>query len=226
MISRFLSDVVPVHALDQVSFHSCTVTGFVCSCGVGSTGGALPYSHGGRIIDRLGLSRRFAAVKIAVAGYGDIQCSAGSTAMTNYIGVAAGLMHSATTCAADFADYSAGDWPSEQAFQVVTTATSTSSPFYSAQGALLSANAAGALTTGLTTSTSTGYAALVDISSNAIPLTAAKRFIRVNILPHIETTGCGGSNAKMSAALIFGFPEEAPTDAPLGRVFVTSACST
>ena len=223
MITRGLSDVVPVHAFDQMTFHSCTVSGFTCTCAGPINSGVGTTAFGGRIIDRLGLSRRFSAVKIALAAYGDIQVSNGSTAMINYMGVAAGLQHSATTCSADFTDYSTGDWPGEEAFQVVTTATSTSSPFYSAQQ--LSANAAGLLSTALTTSTSTGYAALHDNSSVAIPATAMKRFIRVVIAPHIETTGCGGSIMRVSGSFIFGLPEETPAADPSGRIWVTSACS-
>lgn len=224
MITRDLASVNSVHAFDQQIFHSCTVSGFTCTCAgpINSAAGATSYP--GRLIDRLGLSRRYAAVKVAVAAYGDIQCSAGSTAMTNYMGLAVGLQHSATTCSGDFTDYSTGDWGVEEAFQVATTSTSTSAWAYSAQQ--LSAVAAGVLTTALTTSTSTGYASFVGTGQTAIPLTGAKRFLRVVVAPHIETTGCGGSNMKVSAVLIFGSPEEAPVAAPLGRVHVTSACST
>lgn len=224
MITRDLASVNSVHALDQMAFHSCTVSGFTCTCAGPINSAVSTTAYPGRLIDRLGLSRRYAAVKVVVAGYGDIQASAGSTAMTNYMGIAVGLQHSATTCSGDFTDYSTGDWGPEEAFQVVTTATSTSSPFYNVQA--LSANAAGILTTALTTSTSTGYANFVGTGATAIPLAGAKRFLRVVIAPHIETTGCAGSNMKVSASLIFGIPEEAPVASPFGRVHVTSACST
>lgn len=224
MITRFVSETEAVSAFDNKTVHSCTVSGFTCSCGVASTGGALPYSLAGRIIDRLGLGKNFNSVKVVPVGLGVIQCSATACSI-QYIGVSMGVQHSATTCSGGFTDLSTGDWPAEQPFQVVTTATSTGDVYYGQEAGFVSQNTAGLLTTSPTTSTSTGYATLNTKGSGAISLAGAARFLRVVIAPHIETTGCGGSFANISAALLFGHPDEAPQTGFRARVAVTSACS-
>lgn len=228
MINRFLSEAEYVHAFDAVTFHSCTVSGFTCSCGAQDTGGALPFSYTGRLIDRMGLSRNFQAVKLVASAQGVIQTSGvGTTAMIQYLGLSLGLQHSATTCSGGFVDWSTGDWGGEQALQNVTTATSTASGLYTVAGATVSpVGLAQVLSTALTTSTSTGYAALASGGSNAIPITGAGRFIRIVVAPHIETTGCAGSNMTVTGGLIFGHPDAAAAPAPFARVFVTSGCST
>jgi hypothetical protein len=224
MITRHLAETQVVHAFDQVSFHSCTVSGLVCSCGAQDTGGALPFSYTGRLIDRLGLNRNFNAVVIAPSAYGALGASATACSI-RYFGLSLGLQHAAST-AGPFVDYSTADWPAETALQGVSTATSTGDPYYSVGNASISANNAALLTTGLTTSTSTGYATYVGQNSGAIPLTGAARFIRIIVAPHIEATGCASPPLLVSASLVFGQPDSAPGVTPLGRVAVTSACST
>ncbi|MCR4375688.1 MAG: hypothetical protein NUW22_12645 [Acidobacteria bacterium] len=227
MITRFLDEAEAVTALDSVSYHSCNVAGFSCSCGGAlSTSGAIPFGYSGYMIDRLGLQRNFQSVKIVPTFKGVVQTSAAFTSYTAYLGVSVGLQHSATTCSEDFGDYSTGDWPGEQALQAMTTSTSTADQFYSVAGAAVSDQIAALMTTAARTSSSTAYAVLATYGIKAIPLTAAKRFVRVVVAPHLEATGCGGSNMTGGAVLIFGHPDEAPQTGLNGRVFVTSACST
>lgn len=224
MITRFISEAEAVSAFDQKTFHSCTVSGFTSACGTVSTGGALPFSYAGRIIDRLGLGKNFNSAKVVPIGLGVVQASATSCTI-NYLGVSLGIQHSATTCSGGFSDYSTEDWPAEQAFQRVSTATSTGDGFYSQEAGFVSPNTADLMTTDASTSTSTGYATLNTLGLNAVPLDGAARFIRVIVAPHIETTGCGGSFANVAAALLFGHPDEAPQTSLRARVAVTSACS-
>jgi hypothetical protein len=231
MISRSLAELDVVIAFDQKTFHSCTVSGFVCSCGSVDTGGALPNSYAGYIIDRLGLSRQYQAVLLGVYGSGSRQSSAG-TCTADYLGVSVGLQHSSSTCSGGFTDYSTGNWQTEQPFVWVTTATSTAaSPFFSNEQSLLTVitqvPAATVMSTAASTTTSTGYAQLVSCPATALPLDGAKRFIRMIVAPHIETTGCAGSFAVIGGSLVFGAAEEAPSPFTIrGRVHVTSACTT
>lgn len=225
-ISRILAESEVVHGFDSKIFHSCTVSGFTSACGTGSTGGAFPFSHIGRIIDRFGLRANFNAVKPVISAYGNVLTSVESTAHDAYMALGIGLQHSATTCSADFADYSTGDWVAEQPLQVVTTATSTGASYYTAEGAEVSAAVAGALSTALSSSTSTAYAALASYTPSAFALQGANRFLRIVLQPRIETTGCGGSNMTVQGGLVFGYPDETPQSSLRGRVFVTSACST
>lgn len=226
-ISRNFSGAEVVHAFDSKTFHSCTVSGFTCTCGaLGSTGYAEPYGYAGRIIDRLGLRADFAAVKPVVSAYGNILTSVESTAHFNYMDVTVGVQHSATTCLADFEDLSTGDWINDQPLQVVTTATSTSGTYYSRENAEISSAIAGALSTAASSSTSTAYAALASYTPGAFALQGASRFLRMIVAPRIETTGCGGSSMVVQGALLFGYPAATPQSALRGRVFVTSACTT
>lgn len=226
-ISRNFAGAEVVHAFDTKTFHSCTVSGFTCTCGaLGSTSYAEPYGHAGRILDRLGLRTDFASVKPIVSAYGNPLTSVESTAHLSYMAVTVGLQHSATTCLADFEDLSTGDWIPEQPLQVVTTATSTGASYYSREGSEISAAVAGAMSTALTSSTSTAYAALASYTPGAIALQGANRFIRMVIQPRIETTGCGGASMNVTGTLLFGYPQETPQSSLRGRVFVTSACTT
>lgn len=230
MISRNLAELDLVVAFDQKTFHSCTVSGFVCTCGTVDTGGALPFSYAGYIIDRLGLARQYQAVMLGIQGSGSRQSSAG-TCTGDYIGVTVGLQHSSSTCSGGFTDYSTGLWQAEQPMVWVTTATSTGvSPFFSNEQSLLTVitqvPAATVMSTAASTTTSTGYAQLVSCPATALPLDGCKRFIRMIVAPHIETTGCAGTFANIAGSLIFGAAEEAPSPFTIrGRVHVTSACS-
>lgn len=226
MISRGLKETQVVHAFDQKVFHSCTVSGFTSACGPVDTGGALPYSYAGRIIDRLGLGNNYNSVLVAVHADGIVQASATSCTI-NYVGLSFGLQHSSSTGLTGFTDYSTADWPAERALVRVSTATSTDDGFYSAEAAFVSPNTAALMTTSPSTSTSTGYAVLVGGEAPVIPISGAKRYLRVLVAPHIETTGCGGSYANVSGALVFGDGDKNPADSPIrARVHVTSACTT
>jgi hypothetical protein len=225
MITRDLAGVDVVTAFDIKTFYSCTVSGFTCTCSAGSTVGALPNSYAGRIIDRLALGRSYRAVVIAPVAHGPVITCVESTAHLAYLALSVGLQHACTTGESGFVDFSTEDWPAEQPLQVVTTATSTGASYFSASAKEFSDNAAAIMTTALTSSTSTAYAALATSNIKAIDITDAKRYLRVLIQPRIESTGCAGPNMNVSASLVFGIPDEAPGIAPRGRVFVTSACS-
>lgn len=228
MISRGLAGLDLVPAFGQTQFHSCTVSGFVCTCGTVDTGGALPFSYAGRIIDRLGLSVNYQAVALAAWGSGSRQSSAG-TCTGDYMGVTVGIQHSSSTCSGGFTDYSTQNWNAEEPFVWVTTATSTAaSPFFTAEQFAVTGNvAATVLTTAASTTTSTGYTDLVAGPMTAVPLDGCKRFVRMLIAPRIETTGCAGSFANIGGAMIFGHGDTQPSANTIrARVHVTSACST
>ncbi len=229
MINRALAGVVAVTALDEKAFHSCTVSGFFCTCQPYTGAVALPFGLGGRIIDRLGLMDGYNTVAVVPSARGD---RIGSTTCytDDYVGLATGIQHSSTTCLGNFTDYSTDNWGPERGLLWVTTATSTGasgSPAYNNEAALLGAPATQILSTSRVCSSSTGYLVHAGGVSTVVPADGLRRFIRVIVAPHIETTGCGGTNATVSAALLFGYPDKAlPTLAIRGRVHVTSACTT
>lgn len=228
MISRGLKEAQVVgDAFVQKTFHSCTVSGFTSACGVADTGGALPFSHTGRIIDRLGLAQNYNSVLLAVHALGTVQASATSCTI-NYLGIALGIQHSSSTAASGFADYSTADWVAEQPLVRVSTSTSTGDGFYSAEAAFVSDFTSAAMTTSPSTSTSTGYADYVGGPAAVIPISGAKRFLRIVVAPHIETTGCGGSFMTVSGALVFGDGDKNPADSSpaRARVILSSANTT
>ena len=231
MISRHFGATEYVHAFNPVTYSPCG-TVEVTACGTVDTGGALPFSFGGRIIDRLGLGRGYRAMMPVLTANGVIGTSAFLTCTIKYLGVEWGVQHSSTTCSADFADYSTADWRGEQALWVMTTSTTTggATGLYSSAHRQISDFNGGFLSTAPTTSSSTGYAMLVSgVTPEAIQLDGALRFLRLVVLPRIESTAgaCScGMNLTVGAGLLFGDADEAPPAAPRGRIHVTSACST
>jgi len=225
MISRGLDEIEVVSGFDSKLFHSCTVSGYSCTCGPHSTGGSFAYSYAGRMIDRLGLRANFNAVKPFVVAHAQVNSSAESTGMTRYYAVSIGLEHSASTCSGGFSELSTELWSAEQALQVVTTATTTSNGYYTEEGRVVSDAVAGALTTAASSSTSTAYGALATTSIKAFDLTGAGRYLRIVVAPRIETTGCGSGFMDVQGGFIFGYPDETPQSSQRGRIFVTSGCS-
>lgn len=208
-------------------FHSCTVAGFTSACGGPLSTDVGYYAWGGPIIDRLALNDSFNAVAVALNARADITTSVESTAMVKYYGLTIGLQHSSSTAASGFSNLSTGEWVIDYPLQQVSTATSTAAGLYTVEGAGVAASHAGLLSTALSSSTSTGYAVYVG-PAPVFSLEAAKRYVRAVVAPHIEVTGCGSPGLSVNGVLVFGYPGSGPasTDAPRGRVQVTSACST
>lgn len=245
MISRDLANCLHVHAFEGqtsaetlMSFHSCgEQAGFSCS-GYGALSTAAIQSEGvtsgqfgargGRIIDRLGLKENYNSVALLVDAWGTILAS--STVLTaRYMGVAAGLQDSSSTCSADFAAFSTALWHGRRPLTLYTNTTTTCSQFYSCTGEamLVSQYQSGELTTG--TTTSSGFAVLVNSPLVVLPLTGAKRYLRMLVAP---THFADGTNTVMPlyvvGSLLFGDPDKGPGScAPeRGRVFVTQTTST
>lgn len=158
MITRPYDNALAITAFENKTFHSCTVSGFTCTCGaIGSV--AFPAGLAGPIIDQRALPEKFESVSLIAVANGAVQTS--DTPSVNYLGVALGLQDNATTCVGGWADYSTADWPAERGLQNVTTATSTGSNYYSVAGQQVATPLAGILSTATVAAggtTSTGYA--------------------------------------------------------------------
>ena len=121
MIARDLANTLQIHAFHGAStaealmpFHSCSAqAGFTCAAGgllstaaiqSESASGQLG-AFGGQIIDRLGLKHNYNSVALLVDAWGLVLAS--STVLTaRYLGVAAGLQDSSSTCSANFVAFS------------------------------------------------------------------------------------------------------------------------
>ena len=231
MISRHFGETEYVHAFDLETYSPCNSVE-VTACGTVDTGGALQFSFGGRIIDRLGLGRGYRGMQPVIAAHGTPGTSAFLTCTIKYLGVAWGVQHSSTTCSADFNDFSTADWPAEKALWVMTTSTTTggATGLYSSEHRNISSFNGGFLSTAPTTSTSTGYAVYVAGKENqGIQLDGAQRYLRLIVLPRIESTAGACTCALtlgVAAGIVFGDPDESPAAVPRGRIHVTSGCST
>lgn len=241
MITRDVNQLFVVPALvHNARFHSCTVTGFTCyGVGAGVSGLGTSELFPGFIIDRLGLPRHFNSLMVAPVIYGDIATSGDGAVCINSL--TAGVMH-ASASGGTFAAYSTDNWFFEKALWRQSTATST------AHGSFTQVQRDVGLTTeigigGLTgsaTSTAAGVAGQDMVAGTTstgflyyagagpvFDLGGAKRFIKVTMRTKFETTGCGSGGYHMSAAAIFGEPDEArPPFAPGKRILVTSGCAT
>lgn len=225
MISRSQAGLEVVHAFDLKQFTSCTVSGFTSACGTVDTGGALPFSFAGRIIDRLGLRRNYNAVVPIISAHGTVNSSVESTALFNYQAIAVGVQHASAT-GGTWADYSTEFWQAERPLVRVSTATSTADSFYSAEAAFISPNTAALMSSAASSSTSTGYSAYVSGPVGAIPISGAKRYLRMLVAPSINCTGCGGPVVNVMGSLLFGAPDAAPAATDIrARIHVSSACS-
>lgn len=152
----------------------------------------------GTIVDRLALGRHYNAVFPVVIGDGDIGTS---TKGCHFASVEVKIQDSATTCAGGFSDYSTGFQVAPRAAFIINTATATAT-----------ANSIGAgflsTSTGLL-STSTG-AMTIESGFQVYDLTAAERYLRTVLTPHLGTTSSGGPIMRMGATLVFGSPDESP----------------
>lgn len=233
MITRDLSNVQVVHAFNNKStalalapFNLFTVAGQVCTCGgVLSTSLSGQAGFGGPMIDRLGLADNYNAVVPAISAWGAITASA-TTCSLAYMSVQVGIQHSSSTCSADFSDYSTEHWLAARPLQRTTTATTTADTFYDATGesTLVSPANAALMTTSATTSTSTGYAYYVSGPSPVFPLTGAKRFLRMVVVPRIENDGCAGSYMHVTGSFVFGDPDKGKASStPRARVHIASS---
>jgi hypothetical protein len=244
MISRELANCLHVHAFEGESsaetlmpFHSCgEQAGFTCSAyGVLSTAALQSNgvtsgeygARGGRIIDRLAFRQNYNSVALLVDAWGLVLASS-TVATSRYMGVSVGLQDSSSTCSADFAAYSTANWLGRRPLTLQTQTTTTCSPWYDCTGEAqaISQYQGGQLTTG--TTTSSGYAVFVNAPIPVLPLTGAKRFIRMLVAP---THLADGTNSVMPmhvvGSLLFGDPDKGqPTCSERGRAFVTSGTST
>lgn len=235
MITRDLASLQAVDGFNTPStgagnapapFHSCTVAGFTSACAGQLSTDVGYFAWGGVLVDRLGLTQRFSAVAALVRARAQVTTSAESTAMVKYYGVTIGLQHSSSTCSGDFENYSTGTWVEDYPLVQVSTATSTTGSFYTAEGAIVADAQAALMSTALTSSTSTGYAHYAG-PVPVFPLEGAQRYIRMVVAPHIEVTGCGSPGLFVDGVLLFGYPDTAPLSTSIkGRIQVTSACST
>lgn len=238
MITRDIQQLQVVPAFVHAArFHTCTfngVTSVACAAGGSSAIGSSEFLPG-FIIDRLGLSRNYNSLMVAPLVWGDY---ATTGAGIFWAGLSFGVMD-ASASGGTFAAYSTADWVVSRGLWAQTTATSTSGNIFSAVqrdvgltsnigiGAVLSSTTStggGVTITSLTTSTGFCYYAGPGASFS---LQGAKRFVRVVIRPHLETTGCGAGTLDVRAAAIFGEPDEAPSPTgPAKRILVTSGCAT
>lgn len=238
MITRDLSNIQYVHAFNNKStgvaltpFNLFTVAGQVCTCGGVLSTGIVDAGFGGPMIDRLGLLQNYSAVVPVVSAWGAVTASA-TTCQLAYMAISVGIQHSSSTCSGGFSDYSTGQWMIKHPLQHVSTATTTADAFYNSEATLVSGGANQRLmTTGQTTSTSTGYAYFVSGQVQPFSLEGAKRFLRMVVAPHIENDGCAASYMHAVGALVFGDPDAGPAStAPTrARVHIASsagACTT
>lgn len=163
----------------------------------------------GVIIDRLMLGSGINAAMPSVAGDGDIGTS---TAACSFVSVEAKIQHSSTTCADDFADYSTGSQAGTRAGFIVTNTTSTAAGIGS--GYL-------STSTGLL-STSTG-AFSIESNPASYDMTAAKRYLRMVLTPHLGATSSGGSKLRVQGQMIFGAADQLPyATTSTERVIITT----
>jgi len=248
MIARDLANCLHVHAFETqssgtnaetlISFHSCTAqAGTTCSAGgvlstaaiqsAGETSGELG-AFGGRIIDRFALKQNYNSVALLCDAWAQALASA-TTATARYFGVSLGLQDSSSTCSADFSAYSTANWLGRRPLTLYTNTTTTCSQFYDCTGEAqaVSQYQSGELTTG--TTTSSGYCVLINAPITVLPLTGAKRYLRMLVAP---VCLAAGTNSVMPmhavGSLLFGDPDEGPADCSpqRGRAFATSDTST
>lgn len=151
----------------------------------------------GVIIDRTKLGREYLTAMPSVIGDVDIGTS---TAACHFFSVEAKIQHSSTTCSDDFSDFSTQFQPAPRPAFIITNVTGTSTSGISS--GFLSTS------TGLL-STSTG-AASIEANSASYDLTAAGRFMRMVLTPHMGATSSGGPVGRLMGSVIFGGADELP----------------
>ena len=241
MITRDIHQLQVVPAfLHAAKFIACgdANTG-TCTCAMGITGAGSTFFPG-MIIDRLGLVRNYKSLALAPLVYGDLNTS-DENARVHSQSFSLGLQHS-SACNGTFADYSTGDWLSQEFVWRQTTVSSTADMEVIQNYAFqLDAGAAGTLggIVSTTTSTASGVGRNVtagttstSISYYAGPpalfdLGGAKRFLRCLIKPIIDTTACASLGMRVAVTALFGEPDEAPTlGDQVRRILVTTPCAT
>jgi hypothetical protein len=202
MITRDVAQIRPVHAVDVETYDA--------SCGTndGSTSNEVK----GRIIDRLGLGRSYVSALLHSYGWGDIGTSTASG--TTYMTVGARLLHSSTTCADDFDEFSTANRPSSQPLFLTGNTTSTL-----ASGFMATSTSVG--TFGVFTATATGSAA--GDSFGYYDITGAQRFIQAALLWSANASSSGGSVLEAGVDIGFGEVDAVPHQTTsTGVVFVTT----
>jgi hypothetical protein len=202
MITRDVAQIRPVHAVDVETYDA--------SCGTndGSTSNEVK----GRIIDRLGLGRSYVSALLHSYGWGDIGTSTASG--TTFMTVGARLLHSSTTCADDFDEFSTADRPSSQPLFLTGNTTSTL-----ASGFMATSTSVG--TFGVFTATATGSAA--GDSFGYYDITGAQRFIQAALLWGANASSSGGSVLQAGVDIGFGEVDAVPHQTTsTGVVFVTT----
>ena len=238
MITRDVSQMFVVPALrHDANFHSCTVTGLTCyTAGATSAIGSSEFFPG-FTIDRQALPRNFNSMMLVPMIHGDITTSVGTGNIAVSL-LSAGIMH-ASASGGTFTAYSTGSWIDGKGLWRQTTATSTANKSFTQVqrdvGLTTEIGIGGVLSS--TTSTADGQDVTAGTSSTGFiyyagappyfNLIGAKRFIKCVLRTRFETTDCGTGEYAMSAAAVFGEPDEAqPPYAPNKRILVTSGCST
>lgn len=245
MITRDASQLQVVPGfVSRARFTGCAVGGFTCARdGATSAIGSSEFWPG-FVIDRLGLSRNFNSVMVAPVVHGDYATTAGPNFAVLTLSV--GLQHTCTT-GGTWAALSTEKWLDRIGLWRQSTATSTANLSFAqvqrdvglstvlgigGQLATATATAAGASMTVGTSSTSLVY----YVAPGAVfDLSGAKRYVRSMLRLQHETTvdfggagscGLAGGSVHMSAALVFGEPDEAqPPTTPTKRILVTSGCA-
>ena len=203
MITRDLAETLVIHAFDPQTYDaSC---GTVQGCQVESTGA---YTAG-RIIDRLGLGRAYRAVAPVLTADGDIGTS---TLDAKYMAIGVRLMHSSTTCAADFDELTSGQRPSVQGLFVIgnTDTCAVTAPSFMATSTALGSTGTQAGRAGLYTATATD-GAIGHTPVSVYNLDNASRYLRVEAMPFANASSSGGSILRIrSGVLLFGEPDLVP----------------
>lgn len=189
MITRDVAQIRPVNAVDVESYDA--------SCG--SNDGTTSNEVKGRILDRLGMGNSYTAAAVHAFGWGDIGTSTASG--TKFMTVGSRLLHSSTTCADDFDEFSTGDRPSSQTLFLTGNTTSTL-----ASGYMATSTSVG--TFGVFTATATGSAA--GDSFGFYDITGAQRFLRPALLWNTNASSSGGSVLEAGVDILFGAPDLVP----------------
>jgi len=202
MITRDVAQIRPLHAVDVETYDA--------SCG--GNDGTTDNEVKGRIIDRLGMGRSYVSALLHAYGWGDIGTSTASG--TTYMEVGARLLHSSTTCADDFDEFSTADRPSNQVLFLTGNTTSTL-----ASGFMATSTSIG--TFGVFTATATGSAA--GDAFSFYDITGAQRFIQASLLWGANASSSGGSVLEAGVDIGFGEGDVVPHQTTsTGAIYVTT----
>jgi len=219
MITRDITGALYVPAFDQKTFGSCASPRFDHTCGYNPIAcdgvGTVRSGFNGRIIDRLALPTQFNSALVVAQGMALVECcSTGQVGSyrTNYIGLAVGLDHNCST-GAGWVAFATEAWSTEFPAFLQSTASTWNQYLTTATD------------TGSALCTSTGQALVSAFS--VFDLTNAKRYVRICVVPRIESSGCSVT-VPIHGGILFHGAQVAPT--PVfnadARIVVTSGCST